>query len=333
MLDRVVIQGFKSIKELDLPLSNLNVLIGANGSGKSNFLSFFRFMREFSDGNLDWYVTKSAGANKFFHFGVKNTPAIQTELYFSDDPRKKQMRSFGSTAGDKIVCSRFGDDLNESQADFAKYDDWVVYHFNDTSPEAKIKRTNDINNNEWFRYDGSNLAAYLYMLKEVHPESYTDIVETIQLVAPFFKDFNLRPIQENKQTILLEWTHKQSPDLYFKISDFSDGLLRFICLATVLLQPNPPNLIIIDEPELGLHHYAISILASLIRKISKRHQVIISTQSVTLVDEFSADNIITVNMTDGASTFERQSEEELKDWLKDYSLGELWEKNVLGGRP
>ena len=154
----------------------------------------------------------------------------------------------------------------------------------------------------------------------------------VRLVAPFFDDFSLRPLPENKDLIKLEWMERNS-DYPFLASHLSDGTLRFICLATVLLQPDPPDLILIDEPELGLHPYALNILADLIKSASTKSQIVISTQSVSLVNQFEVEDILVVDRYNGETTIRRLVEEELVDWLNDYSLGELWEMNIFGGKP
>ena len=354
-LDKIKIQGYKSIKDSELKLTHLNVLIGANGAGKSNFISFFRLLNNMIENNLETYVTKSGGANTFFYFGVKNTPEILADLYFD---RNRYAVRFGSTNDDRLFfvkeSAMYYHDRNdwykafikeghqkthllENKEKVTKYvidslENWIVYLFHDTSASALVKKQGPINDNERLRFDASNLAAFLYLLKEKYEENYINIVKTIQLVAPYFEDFILRPNPLNEETIRLQWKEKGS-DEYFDAHYLSDGTLRFICLATVLLQPNLPHTILIDEPELGLHPYAINILGSLIRKVPKHKQVIISTQSVPLIDEFGVNDIITVDREDGASVFKRHNEEALKEWLCDYTLGELWEKNILGGRP
>ncbi|MFD0708351.1 AAA family ATPase [Photorhabdus akhurstii] len=191
-----------------------------------------------------------------------------------------------------------------------------------------------INDNDYLREDGANLAAFLYRLQKNHILHYKRIVKTIQMVAPFFGDFYLRPTSDNTDYIQFEWTEKEQ-DIPFKASELSDGTLRFILLTTVLLQPEDymPSSIIIDEPELGLHPYAINVLAGLIKNASSKHQLIISTQSVELVDQFDADDLIIVDKQQGVSTFKRLNSDFLSEWLEDYSLGELWKKNLLGGRP
>jgi predicted ATPase len=209
---------------------------------------------------------------------------------------------------------------------------WKVYHFHDTSSGAKVKQKGDINDNRSFRSDASNLAAFLYLLKETKNNYYQKIVATIRIVAPFFDDFVLRPDPHNLEKIQLEWKEKGS-DTYFNSHVLSDGTLRFMCLATLLLQPELPSTIIIDEPELGLHPYAITILASLIRSAATKTQVIVSTQSVPLVNQFEPKDIIVVDRIESQSTFTRLEKTDLINWLDDYGLGDLWEKNLFGGRP
>jgi predicted ATPase len=209
---------------------------------------------------------------------------------------------------------------------------WRVYHFHDTSASAKVKQQGDINDNHMLRSDASNLAAFLYLLRETENDYYRKIVSTIRLVAPFFDDFSLRPNPLNKEKIQLEWLEKGS-DTYFNAQTLSDGTLRFICMATLLLQPKLPSTVIIDEPELGLHPYAITVLASLLKSASQNAQVVISTQSVALVNQFGPEDIIVVDRKEGQSTFERRTEKDLENWLDDYGMGDLWEKNLLGGRP
>ena len=186
----------------------------------------------------------------------------------------------------------------------------------------------------FLRHDASNLAAFLYMLQGAYPDHYRKIVDAVQMVAPFFEDFALRPNALNDSKIRLEWVEKGS-DLYFDPSALSDGTLRFICLAALLLQPGDylPSAILLDEPELGLHPYAITVLSGLLKAAAHRTQVIVSTQSVSLVNQFGADDILVVEREQGETVFRRFSAEAISHWMDDYGLGDLWEKNVLGGRP
>src|SRR5574344_372425 len=354
-LDKIIIKGYKSIINMELELKNLNVLVGCNGAGKSNFISFFKLLNNVIENNLDNFVAKSGGANIFFYFGSQNTSEIYADLYFGSN---RYEVAFQNTNDDKMFFSKesaqFKKDWGINAGDYYQefstsghqktkllsnnsnvvkyvresFEIWIVYHFHDTSANAKVKLTCDINDNSFLRHDASNLAAFLYLLQEKYPENYNAIVKTIQLVAPYFEDFILRQNPLNDSTIRLEWKEKGSNE-YFNANSFSDGTLRFICLATVLLQPNLPTTIIIDEPELGLHPYAINVLGSLIRKVQINNQLIISTQSIPLINEFSVNDIITVERRNYASVFNRHNEQDLSEWLDEYSVGELWEKNIL----
>jgi predicted ATPase len=172
------------------------------------------------------------------------------------------------------------------------------------------------------------------MLSEKEPDIYSQICETVRLAIPFFDDFVLKPedLKNGERTIKLFWRQKES-DYIFWPHQLSDGSIRFICLTAALLQPNPPSTIIIDEPEIGLHPYAITLLGALLQSASTRMQVIVSTQSVDLVNEFSIDDLVIVERVNGATTFRRENQSDFEMWLEDYTTGELWEKNVLGGRP
>lgn len=190
----------------------------------------------------------------------------------------------------------------------------------------------NINDNRSLKEDGSNLPAFLYYLQEKHPLNFKRIEKIIQSVVPFFDRFNLSPAILDKGTILLEWTEKEHPQTYFNANHLSYGSLRFIALVTLLMQPQLPKVIIIEEPELGLHPTAINKLSGLIKSAAeKASQVIVSTQSVTLLNNFEAEDIITVDKENNQSVFKRLDKEMLSNWIEDYSIGELWTKNIIRG--
>ena len=321
-LDRIRIVGFKSIRDQEVELRPLNVLIGANGSGKSNFIGVFRLLHEVMSGRIQLFVARNGGADRLLHFGRKATDRIYLELAFGDTSLECALVP---TSSDSLIL--LGKELIATAVHR-----WQVYHFHDTSEAAKVKQTADLHDNTYLRPDAANLAAFLYRLRMTEAESYRNITDVIRMVSPFFGDFTLEPDRLNPDKIRLEWQERGS-DSYFDASSLSDGTLRFICLATLLLQPELPSLVLLDEPELGLHPYAITVLADLLRSAATRSQVVVSTQSVTLVNQLSPEDILVVDRVDGASVFRRLSQEEIATWMDDYSLGELWEKNVLGGRP
>lgn len=211
-------------------------------------------------------------------------------------------------------------------------DGWRVYHFHDTTPSAKLRQSCDIRDNKFFRPDGGNLAAFLHFLREKHPDCYTNIVDAVKMAAPFFGGFDLSASRLNENRIALEWREKGC-EAYFGPESLSDGTLRFICLTTLLLQPKPPSLIIIDEPELGLHPSAIGVVAALLSSASVKSQVIACTQSVTLVNQLEPNDVVVIDREEGQSVFRRLSTQDTSEWLEDYGLGDLWEKNIIGGRP
>jgi predicted ATPase len=351
-LSRIAIKGFKSIRECDLELKELNVLIGANGVGKSNFISFFQMIQQMLAGNLQLHVSKQGGPDALLHFGRKKTKQISAELYFGIHGYKFALEP---TQDNRMVFakeSHFQEGMQDWRIGAGHFEttmesrtqirtptpkvmkSWRIYHFHDTSESAVVKQRQAINDNIYLRSDAQNLAAYLFLLKEQYQTHYQRIVKIVQLVAPFFGDFFLRPHPNNPDQIELEWFEK-GEDIPFKAHQLSDGTLRFICLATVLMQPDDrqPEMILIDEPELGLHPYAINVLAALIRSTSKSKQIVISTQSVALLNEFEVDDVIVADRTEGWTHLHRLDKNELETWLEEYSLGELWQKNILGGRP
>jgi predicted ATPase len=355
-LSKLVLSGYKSIEQCALELGSLNVLIGANGAGKSNFIGFFRLINRLLDQQLQVYVSDAGGPDALLHFGRKKTEEFKAELYFGNNGYKFRLKPTQDNrmmfAYEAFWWNAMSGDWRPASGHFESYAEaqkrktliyqhvvpamrsWRVYHFHDTSRSALVKQLHSINDNEYLRDDARNLAAFLYRLKRHHEAQYKRIVKSIQMVAPFFGDFHLRPAVDNKDTIQLEWT-EAGQDVPFSASALSDGTLRFICLATVLLQPEEfmPATILIDEPELGLHPFAIAVLGGMMKATAQQHQLIVSTQSVELVNEFDAEDLIVVDKVGGASTFKRPDVTALQAWLDEYSLGELWKKNVLGGRP
>jgi predicted ATPase len=338
-----------------LELGRLNVLIGANGAGKSNFIGFFRLIGRILDQQLQTTVGQAGGPDAMLHYGRKKTEELRAELYFGNNGYRFSLRP---TLDNRMVFHREAlwwnehGDWRPASGHFESYAEsqkgrtaiyayvipamrsWRLYHFHDTSHSALVKQIHNVNDNEYLREDARNLAAFLLRLKNHHTEHYQRIVKAIRLAAPFFGDFYLRATVDNKDKIQLEWT-EQGQDEPFSASALSDGTLRFICLVSVLLQPEEfmPKTVLIDEPELGLHPFAIKVLGGLMKSASQEHQLIVSTQSVELVNEFEAQDLIVVDKRGGESIFSRPDVVKLAEWLSEYNLGDLWKKNLLGGRP
>lgn len=354
MLKNIKIEGFKSIRQLDLNLGPINILIGSNGVGKSNFISFFKLVNNIYEQRLQQYSLRS-GADNLLYYGRKQTATIKGHLGFGNNAYEFYLQS--NEAGGLFIREEqsiyypapnnllfWNENIPESQIKTSQIrrdsylrkhlESYKVYHFHDTSSNAPLRTPAKTGDNRILKEDGDNLAAYLYLLQEKYPKNFKRIEKTIQSIAPFFERFNLAPDRLDEARIKLEWSEVEHPDAYFDASHLSDGSLRFMALTTLLLQPNLPKVIIIDEPELGLHPVAINKLAGLIKSVAQRDcQVIVSTQSVNLLNNFEPADIITVDKIGDQSSFSRLDEVSLKEWLADYSLGELWTKSVIKGQP
>lgn len=361
---RLKLSGWKSIRHVDLPLRPFNVLIGGNGAGKSNLLSFFALLNALANDRLDSFVARAGGAGELLFRGSAPAKGIDYSLDVAwnsytihtnqdllrsvHDLLRRPTVSMWSTAPVEEL-EKLAQELHAEAEEPIQSTNfpsammtrlahrWRVYHFHDTSPHAPVKQTVDVHDNRFLRADAGNLAAFLFMLRKAHPNAYRRICAAVRLAAPFFGDFVLEPVAENPNTIILKWRDGQT-DQDFGGWQLSDGTLRFICLATLLLQPKEliPAVILIDEPELGLHPQALSLLGGMLRSVPS--QVIVATQSVPLLDllitkEEDIADVITVDRRGGESVFSRPDPPALTEWLHDYSPSELWEKGVLGGQP
>ena len=364
---RLHLEGFKSIREMDLELEPLTVLIGANGAGKSNLVSFFRMLNFAMSQSLQEWIGREGGAASLLYYGSTTTPEIEADLEFRTDDGltdyymclvhaapdtlifaaealaftrdgsrdRTPLRSLGARHKESALNEAIDD--GDTAAEVAKsfISNCRCYQFHDTSPTADIRKQHYIEDNAYLKHDAGNLCSVLYAMKQTRPGHYDRIVGTIRQIAPFFDDFVLEPLRFNPENVMLNWRERGCPLVLFGPHELSDGSLSMMALVTLLLLPDDmlPSLIVIDEPELGLHPYAITVVASLMKSVSAKTPVIISTQSVGIVDNFEPQDIVVVNRREGASTFERLDPATLKNWLEDYSLSELWEKNVIGGRP
>lgn len=359
-LKTVTLRGYKSIAEINnFELNNLNVLIGANGAGKSNFIGVFKLLAALSEGNLQTFIQQQGGPDALLHGGRRRTQQLDIEVCFEPYGNLSNICriSLVPTIDNRLILSReeidgvnsvypstsLGYAYAESQLfkeglvglyAYKAMHSWRQYHFHDTGDFAAVKRIHASNDNVRLKPAADNLAAYLAMLKNAHPKAYQRIVETIKLAAPFFGDFLIRdPLPEN---IELEWFEQTDRDTPYKAHVLSDGTLRFICLTTLLMQPVEllPDTVLIDEPELGLHPFAINLLADMLKQVAETNQIIVSTQSVELLNAFEAKDVVVVDRKNDATALKRLDSDELKSWLDDeYSLGELWKRNILGGRP
>lgn len=352
-LAAVTVEGYASIRSARVHLGGLNVLIGPNGAGKSNFIAALELLGRILDADLQLFVGVRGGAGALLHDGPQGgstgitvqmeapphtylarlVPGARDDLVFETEeisgPAGQVL--LGQGHRETLLHGEIGDDANRAAANQVAdiLDGCRVYHFHDTSRTAPVKRFTDPADNLTLAPDAGNLAAYLLRLATEDTAAYQRIGRAVGQVAPFFRDFVL---VEERAGVRLRW-RQTGIDRVLGPESLSDGTLRLICLATLLLRPDPQPLIILDEPELGLHPFALVQLAGMLRSASQRSQVVVATQSVPLVDHLNLDDIIIVDRADGASTFRRPDPDGLAAWLDDYSLGDLWQKNILGGLP
>lgn len=355
-LKRISVKGYKSLGSVSLDFRPITVLIGANGSGKTNFLSVFRLLQAVFSGHLAEFGLRS-DASTLFYNGLKNTEAIElgvtaedavyeASLSVTDSGRLflQQERLTDADASVKYSASAMPESgLQRRQVDampalsscrLLQLQNWKVHHFNDTSRSARIRQKHAVVDCECLKEDGANLVPFLYRLKQHWKAEYADIVRAMQRIAPYFEDFVLEPEESNEELIQLKW-HQKGCDELLGMSQLSDGTLRFLCLATLFLQPETlmPAVLVADEPELGLHPFALTVFSELVRRAAVSHQVVISTQSAEMLNEFFVEEVVVVDRGQSGTVMKRLQEKELADWLQeDYSLSELWQKNVFGGR-
>lgn len=353
-MDYIEINGYKSIKSERIDLRKINVLIGANGSGKSNFVSFFDLLNQLYERNLNDYIVLSAGGkDKILHKGSNITDRISFKVEFDNGINGYEVMLVSGTDGFTVTMERLiykgknNVDISLSDRDArlkitdnyrAKYvikylKGLTKYHFHDTGVNSPFDKWNNVFNDAYYLYrDGSNLSTFLFHIYNTNKIAYNLILNIIQSIAPYFSDFYFEPNEAN--LMRLQWKDKYS-DVVYGATDLSDGTIRFIALTVLFMQPKLPNTIVIDEPELGLHPCAITVIADMMKSVSDRNcQVIVATQSTDLISHFRPEDIIAVDQIKGESKFVRLNKDDYDLWLEDYTIDDLWKRNIINkGQP
>lgn len=371
LLTKIRVQGLWSLANVTVELDRINVLIGPNGAGKSNLLRALRLPPLMRTQNLRRFVGEHGGASRLLHYGPKASQEAEIALELHHGTQSKcyaaklayaatdslvfvdESLFLGSVTDEDPKGLQLGAGHTESPlaslqippaSSLAAVPAWIArmsyFHFHDTSFQSPLRQNARQADSKYVRSDGSNLAAYLYRLKQSTSEdaraAWALFEGLVRRVAPFIKSLEpdlVEPDQGEASAVRLYWHDEK--DYRFDVHDLSDGTLRAIALFAALTQPpgTRPKFITVDEPELGLHPAALSIFAGLVRTASAHSQILIATQSPALLDEFAPDEVIVAERRGGESAFKRLDAKELEAWLEDYSLSQLYGKNVLGGRP
>lgn len=368
-IESINISGFKSLKDINLSLGKSNLLIGSNGSGKSNILSFIKMLKFMHDYRLGEFVVQQGGANDLLFGGIRTTNKLKAvigirtkngpikyeftlkkipndvlfydkEIYTYEKDGKTESIEIGIGNNDPIVgntisrenypINSFAKKIVKTISQFLK--NLIIYHFNDTSEKSNFNIRSDYQDNNFLHPDGGNLAAILYRLEQEERKRYDLIFNQIARVLPVFDRFI---IEESYGKVLLRWKAK-GMDKTFGAHQTSDGSLRFFALVTLLNLPKEmlPNVILLDEPELGLHPKAVVLIGNMINRVSNHVQTIVATQSPLLIDQFEIEEITVLDLEKGCTKCRKLKLEEYRHWLDDeFSIGDLWLKNVIGGRP
>ncbi|MCY4536503.1 MAG: AAA family ATPase [Bryobacterales bacterium] len=372
-ISRLAIQGFRSFEDVCIEeLPALAVLIGANGSGKSNLIHFFEMLSwMLKTRQLALFVAKHGGGSDQLFGGssrttrIKAALRIETEqgmndykfaleysdadrLIFTEERFRFSRRGWPTEApwqflppGDReaavldVAHSEMGTGVNKTTARtiVGLLRNCAHYQFHNTSATSSFRKKWDVHDNARLRSDGGNLAAVLYRLRDEDLRRYEYICRQIARVLPVFETFE---IEQEYGKVLLRWRARDTGQT-IGAHLTSDGSLRFFALATLLNLPPEalPSVILLDEPELGLHPSAVDLAARMIRGLGSTRQVVVATQSPLLVDAFDAENVIVVE-TDGSRSTLKAIDTRgpaWEEWLEEYTVGQLWEKNLIGGRP
>ncbi len=373
MLKSIRIRGFRSLADVELSdLGRASVLIGANGSGKSNFMHFFDMLSwMLKSRRLGEFVERYGGADDQLHGGSRTTPTLQAEIGLDTESGRNEYRftlahahpdrfmfteeafrfsrkdrrteaPWTHLGGDGHREARIVDaaqspprpEVNQKTARTITYllRNCAVYQFHDTSDNSNFKKRWDLEDNNYLRSHGGNLSAILYRLEQEDNRRFELICQHIARVLPVFDRFQ---IEDSYGKVLLRWKAKGT-EKTFGAHLTSDGSLRFFGLVTLLNLPREmlPDVLLLDEPELGLHPVAVALIGDMIKTLSRDVQIIVATQSPLLVDTFDLEEIIVLELEGDCTKFRSLKVDDYRCWLDEsFTLGELWQKNLLGGRP
>jgi len=390
-LKHLTIKNYRNLYDVDLELQPLTVMIGKNGTGKSNFLNFFRMLKEAAEGNLRGYISVAGGfsinddsvlsywANPDDFFEWKLTfggfKSDDSEIFYECQMTEKgqgyklyleaisrppygthtdnfyylngtdgRLRILKAKQGASSTQDEYYDEVYDEQellihqirsrALFPLLDemrrelsDWVIFRGFGQGTLEYVRRPQSLEIYNPLRLEpsGKNLVSFLYTLQNEHPDHYERLLDVLQAAFPDFKQFTMPLVASGTPT--LYWHTNQAQR--FGLSAVSDGMLRFLGLAALLLTPDPPSLIAIDEPEIGLYFDVFPILGELMQDAAQRTQLIISTHSPALLNQMNLEQVLLMKQDDDGKTVIQPAAtvDYIDRWLERYTLGNLWAMN------
>lgn len=387
IFERIRVQGFRRLRDVDLKLRPLNVLIGANGCGKTSLLDVFSLLSASAKGDLREMISDIAGidSNLTTLRGVAGEKAR-----FARCELDKQVQTLGYaplkysiTFKPSKTSYEIPDESLTQQTDMTKsvpmkhlevmhgrvryydpnarqlmvpnwvYDPWesalsqvpnmyqepgtfrrtlgssTHYHALDVSSRAPVRLPQQMREAKLPGPNGEDLAACLYWMREADPDRFETIEDTLRVAFPSFERLNFPPVAAG----LLAITWKEQDVKYpFYMHQLSEGTLRFLWLVTLLYSPGLTEVTLLDEPEVSLHPELLSILADCLRDASQRTQLIVATHADRLVRFLKPEEVVILDMEDGATTATRADELDLDAWLSEYTLDQVWQAGRMGGR-
>jgi len=380
-INHIKIEGFRRLKEIDLPIRPLMVIIGANGVGKTSLLDAYSLLSASATGGLNSKLSQFGGLSsvltrddadcvtlfvdmdvpgyKPLEYEISLTTkgagyAISREILSQTRNKNKHAEAF------KHIDSKDNDiKYFETEKEVLIRPNWeydpletslfqvpkmfrqpeelrrilgsvTQYHVLDVGSRAPVKLPQQMKPADLPGADGEDLIPFLYYLRESNRERYEAIEDSLRAAFPNFESLSFPPVAAGMLT--LTWKDRNFRKPFF-MHELSEGTLRFLWLVSLLQSPGLSTVTMIDEPEVSLHPELLSFLADLMREASKRTQLIIATHSDRLIRFLEPKEVVVMDSDDdGCTTAQWGDTLDLDDWLKEYSLDEVWRMGRMGGR-
>jgi predicted ATPase len=369
----LTVQGFRRLEEVSLDLRPLTVMVGANGSGKTSVLDVLSLLASSAQGKLSGSISDLSGLSSVLTYDRAKELQLKISCESpGHEPLRYLLRlrphgaayeiveALGQAQGPYIE-STYGDiryfepstkelvrpswDFNPVETSLSQVpkiyrepEDFrrrlassTFYHVLNVDPRSPVRLPQPMQPAMLPGRSGEELVSCLFNLRETERDRFEAIEDSLHAAFPAFERLDFPPVAAG--TLALAWREKGlSRPLY--MHQLSEGTLRFLWLATLLQSPGLTALTLLDEPEVSLHPALLSLLVDLFREASRRTQLVIATHSDTLIRFLNPDEVVVIDSDEaGMSTLTWADTLDLEEWLKDYSLDQLWHFGRIGARP